>query len=81
MDCAAAVKRMDEICAAAQERMGAAANIPGAQYAEVLWMTPDELSEFFALRMTLPTFGEEAAAAKARIAERIRKRRCSVIAA
>jgi hypothetical protein len=63
---------MDEIAAAAKVRMDAVAHHSDQQYAEILFMTQDEASEFLALRLSLPSNGQERQEATERL---IAKRR------
>lgn len=59
MDRQQVVNRTDEIAAAAKVRMDAAAHHPDQQYAEILFMTQEEASEFLELRLMLPSAGQE----------------------
>jgi len=68
------IKRMEEISSIAAERMNSAAHQPNMQYAEILFMTQDEATEFLALRLSLPTQGQERQAARARIDQKIKAR-------
>jgi hypothetical protein len=65
---------MEEISSIAAERMNSAAHQPNMQYAEILFMTQDEATEFLALRLSLPTQGQERQAARARIDQKIKAR-------
>lgn len=67
------LKRLDELSLAAQERMNAVKYLPNASYAEIMWMTDDEVAERHALIQSLPLYGEEAEAAKARLLARWKK--------
>ena len=59
MDRQQVVNRMEEIAAAAKVRMEAASHHPDQQYAEILFMTQEEASEFLELRLSLPSNGQE----------------------
>jgi hypothetical protein len=49
---------MDTILFAVRSRMARAEYVPGASYAEVMWMTQDEAEEFLQLRLALPSPGQ-----------------------
>jgi hypothetical protein len=70
-----ALQRMNELCELARKRIEVAAHTPGIQYAEILWLTPEEASEFMQLRLSLPSFGQLAYEARSRIICKIVKRR------
>lgn len=78
MDQQAVIKRMDEIAAAAKIRMDAAADISGQQYAEILYMTADEMAEFHELLLKLPSAGQERLEAHNRIIakRKLRNEKC-----
>jgi hypothetical protein len=69
------VERMAEIVAIAGIRMHAAAHHPNIQYAEILFMTPEEACEFLQLRLMLPSAGQECEAARMRIQAKIAARK------
>ena len=70
MDQQQVIKRMDELMEAARARFPETHQV-GTQYAELLWMTQEEASEFLELRLNLKSNGEIAAEALQRI--RIRR--------
>lgn len=65
LDPAAVAAELDQITAAARDRMG------GRTGAELQAMTPAELARRHALLQQLPTFAEDRAAARARVAARV----------
>lgn len=67
--------KMSQIGQRASERMQDAPHNPHLQYAEILWMTQKEASEFMQLRLMLPPQGQEREEAKARLAEKIKQRK------
>lgn len=67
------LKRLDELSLAAQARINAVKYMPGASYAEIMWMTDDEVAERHALIQSLPLYGEEAEAARARLLAKHKK--------
>ena len=67
------LKRLDELSLAAQARMNAVKYMPGASYAEIMWMTDDEVAERHNLIQSLPLYGEEADAARARLLAKRKK--------
>lgn len=73
MDRQQVVSRMDQIAVAAKVRMDASAHHPDQQYAEVLFMTQGEASEFFQLRLLLPSHGQERVEAIGRLNAKRRK--------
>lgn len=75
MDQQAVIARMDAILTAVRVRMAIFKYHPSAAYAEILWMTPGEAVEFLALRLLLPSAGEEREAAIQRLTT---KRRASL---
>jgi len=75
MDVSAITKRMGEISSIASGRMYAAAHNPNMQYAEILFMSQAEASEFLELRLALPSVGQERQAARERIEQKIKARR------
>lgn len=67
--------KMNQIGQRASKCIQDAPHNPHLQYAEILWMTQEEASEFMQLRLMLPTQGQERQEAKARIAQKIRERK------
>lgn len=67
--------RLNELSRIARSRMDLAAYSPNAVFAEIHYMTSDELFEFMALRNKLPSFGQMAIEAKERIMIKIDLRR------
>lgn len=73
------VIRMDELGDAARERMKGSPDNPNLVFAEIIWMTQDEVSEMLELRLLLPTSGQEREQAKARISQKIAKRKAKAV--
>lgn len=48
------IRRMDELGAVAKARMEAVVHRPDKSYAEIMYMTQDELEEMLQLRLALP---------------------------
>lgn len=69
------INRINELSKPAQERMNNAHYDPHLVYAEIMWMTQEEATELLELRLRLPSAGEQRLEAKARIAEKISKRK------
>ena len=69
------IERINELCEMARQRMEVAAYAPGSSYAEILWLSHEEASEFMQLKMALPSSGQEAFEARSRIICKIIKRR------
>ena len=61
------IERINELCEMARQRMEVAAYAPGSSYAEILWLSPEEVSEFMQLQLRLPSFGQSAFEARSRI--------------
>ena len=69
------IERINELCEMARRRMEIAAYASGSSYAEILWFSPEEASEFMQLRLRLPSFGQLAFEARSRIICKIVKRK------
>lgn len=69
------INRMNELSKLAKERMNTAPHNPHLVYAEVMWMTQEEATELLELRLMLPSAGRQRLEAKARITEKIAKRK------
>ena len=69
------IARMDELGALAESRINQAPHNPHLQYAGILWMTQEEVSEMLELRLMLPSAGQRREEAKLRIKEKIQKRK------
>lgn len=68
----AVVQRIDEICRTSEARLAACSTL---ELDRMDMLTADERAELHTLKMQLPTFADERAAAREQIAERIKHRR------
>ena len=71
--------RMNELGIIAKARMNATADYPEKCFAEIMHMTQEEASEMLALRLMLPSPGQERAEAIARISDKINKRKAALM--
>ena len=67
--------RFNELSEIARSRMDLATHSKGSIFAEIHYMTVDELTEFMDLRSKLPSFGESAEEAKNRLKQKILSRK------
>ena len=72
--------RFNELSEIARSRMDLAPYSKGAVFAEIHYMTADELSEFMDLRAKLPSFGQIAKDAKDRLSKKILSRKSAIAA-
>lgn len=75
MDRKQAIRRLDELGALAQERMKNAPDQPGLVFAEIFWMTDQEVRERADLIEILRTSEDSAASAAERIRQKIARRK------